>query len=136
MKLRKAPRLLLAALLAFQLVAGAPLQAQPLAKSPDAPVAASPAMAAHCAGHATEQAQGTDIGHVAATHHGAGGHDKACCGDEGCATGHCSSHCVGAQASAPVAFVTLQSQPAERAPASRAGPRVARRSFGFFRPPI
>jgi hypothetical protein len=138
LKLRKLPRLLLTAVLACQLLAGAPVRAQPVATAADAPAAASQPMAAHCDGHAMHQStvQGTAAIHTDSNHHDAAGHDKGCCGDSGCATGACASHCAGVAAPTSATPMGLRLMPADLASAFLAEPRVALRSFGFFRPPI
>jgi len=137
LKLRPLPRLLLTAVLACQLLAGAPAHAQPVAMASGAPAATQP-MAAHCAGHAMAQSSepGAAANHTDSNHPDAAGHDKGCCGDSGCATGHCASHCAGVVALTPFTFAGLHRMPADLAPAFPVEPRVERRSFGFFRPPI
>jgi hypothetical protein len=142
LKLRPLPRLLLTAVLACQLMVGAPVHAQPVAMAPDAPAEAAQPMAAHCAGHAAghamEQAtvQGDAAVQAVSNHHDAGSHDKGCCGDSQCATGACASHCAGVIALTSVIPAGMHAVPAGLASALLAGPRVERRSFGFFRPPI
>jgi hypothetical protein len=129
------PRLLLTAVLACQFMAGAPVHAQPMAM---APAASSQPMAGHCAGHAMEQSmeQGTAAIQANSNHPGAAGHEKGCCGDSGCATGNCASHCAGVVALASTLPAGMRLMPADLVSAFLAEPRVARRSFGFFRPPI
>jgi hypothetical protein len=138
LKLRPLPRLLLTAVLACQLMAGAPVHAQPMAMAPGAPAEAAQPMAAHCAGHAMEQAaaQGDAVVRAGSNHHDAAGHGRGCCGDSQCSTGACASHCAGAIALTPAIPGGMHAVPAGLASALLAEPRVERRSFGFFRPPI
>ena len=138
LKLRPLPRLLLTVVLACQLMVGAPAHAQPVAMAPDAPAEAAQAMEAHCAGHAMEQAtaQSAALVQAGSNRHDAAGHDKGCCGDSQCATGACASHCAGAMALTSAIPAGLRLMPVDLASAFLAEPRVERRSFGFFRPPI
>jgi hypothetical protein len=126
----KLPHLLLTALLACQLAVGAPVHVQPVARAAAAAPVADAPMAGHCAGHAMDQVHGDSI------HHDSAGHEKGCCGDSGCATGACASHCAGAVAPTSTLFAGMRLTPVGPAAASLAEPRVTRRTFGVFRPPI
>jgi hypothetical protein len=138
-RLRQWPRRLLTALLACQLLVGAPVPAQPVmgAAHEAAPIAAQ-ALPAHCAGHALQQAAPAQ--QVAATT-GAGHHHKGCCGQadcaqSDCAIGNCGCHCAGAPALTASGLNGPVLALAGPARLDRAEPRVDRRAFEFFRPPI
>jgi hypothetical protein len=138
-RLRQWPRRLLTALLACQLLVGAPVQAQQVASVAHgaAPVAAQ-ALPAHCAGHALQQAAHAQ---QAAATTGAGRHHKGCCGQSDCAQsdcviGSCGCHCAAAPALTASGLHGPALVLAGPARLDLAEPRIDRRAFEFFRPPI
>jgi len=127
-RLRQRSRRWLTALLALQLVVGVPVHAQPepgVAKAAGAAVVTS----AHCADHAMDMTS-------APAREGMPHHGKGCCDSQGCTTGHCGGHCAGALAASGDRVEGMALGRAEPGRVFLAEPRVDRRAFEFFRPPI
>jgi hypothetical protein len=135
-------RRLLTALLACQLAAGLPVQAQamPSGAANHAAAVAAPAADSHCASHASVgTTEGLAVPAAHAAHH-ATPSDKGCCGHGDHAQPDCSSHCgcvaAGALAAAAPMGATLRLQAAGIATADMIELRVDRRPLELLRPPI